>query len=317
MDQMGFSELEYGQKRRQTRREQFLAELEVLVPWADLEALIEPYYPRRGKGRPPYPLARMLRVHVLQLVYNYSDPAMEDALYEIEPLRRFARLSLRGAIPDETTLLNFRHLLERHGLGKRVFERIGAGLEAKGLLLRQGTIVDASLIQAPTSTKNKREERDDEMHSTKKGNQWYFGMKLHIGVDAASGLVHSAVGGAANEHDITRMADVLHGAETDVHGDAGYQGSAKREDHEGRKVTWHIAVRPGKRKQMAKDSDEDKAEHHKASIRAKVEHPFRWIKGIFGYAKVRYRGIAKNMNRLYLLLAFANLLRARSLKGAG
>lgn len=317
MDQMGFSDIEYAGKRRQTRREKFLSGLEVLIPWAELETLIEPHYPRRGNGRPPYPLSRMLRVHVLQLVYNYSDPAMEDALYEIEPLRRFAGFSLRGALPDETTLLHFRHLLERHGLGERLFERINVTLEAKGLLLRKGTIVDASIIAAPTSTKNKGGARDPEMHQTRKGNQWYFGMKLHIGADAKSGLVHSAVGGAANEHDITRAGDVLHGAETDVHGDAGYQGSEKREEHEGREVTWHIAARPGKRKQMARDSDEEKAEQLKASIRAKVEHPFRWLKGVFGYARLRYRGIAKNMNRFYLLLGLANLLRARNLPRAG
>jgi IS5 family transposase len=259
----------------------------------------------------------MLRIHILQVIYNYSDPGMEDALYEIESLRRFAGLRLSERMPDETTILNFRHLLEAHGLGRLFFDEINGHLEDEGYLLRQGTIVDATLISAPTSTKNKEKQRDPEMHQTKKGNQWYFGIKLHIGVDADSGLVHSAVGTSANEHDITKAADLLHGDEKRVHGDAGYVGIYKREEHEDREVEWHIAVRPGKRKTMAEGSDELKVEQSKASVRAKVEHPFRWVKGIFGYDKVRYRGLDKNMNRLYLLLGFTNLLRSRSLGYTG
>jgi len=232
-------------------------------------------------------------------------------------LRRFAGLRLSERIPDETTILNFRHLLEAHGLGASLFKGINAHLAEQGYLLRQGTIVDATLISAPSSTKNHERKRDPEMHQTKKGNQWHFGMKLHIGVDADTGLVHSAVGTSANEHDITKADDLLHGGENRVHGDAGYAGIHKRKEHQERNVEWHIAVRPGKRRVMAEDSDELRSEQTKASVRAKVEHPFRWVKGIFGYHKVRYRGLDKNMNRFYLLLGFTNLLRSRSLGYTG
>jgi IS5 family transposase len=314
MDQMSFAEAEYANKRRKTRREQFLEQVDKLVPWKKLESKLRRHYFKGKTGRPPYPLTVMLRIHILQVIYNYSDPGMEDALYEIESLRRFAGLRLSKRIPDETTIMNFRHLLEAHGLGRLFMDEINGHLEDEGYLLRQGTIVDATLISAPTSTKNKEKQRDPEMHQTKKGNQWYFGMKLHIGVDADSGLVHSAVGTSANEHDITKAVELLHSDEKRVHGDAGYAGIHKREEHEEREVEWHIAVRPGKRKTMAEGSDELKVEQTKASVRAKVEHPFRWVKGIFGYDKVRYRGLDKNMNRLCLLLGFTNLLRSRSLR---
>jgi transposase, IS5 family len=317
MDQLSFAEAEYEHKRRKTRREEFLEEMEGLLPWQKLEAKIKRHYYRNKTGRPPYPLGVMLRIHCLQLFYNLSDPMMEDSLYEIESMRRFAGLRLSDRIPDETTILHFRHLLESHGLGERLLLEINKHLASKGCSLREGTIVDATLISAPSSTKNKENQRDPEMHQTKKGNQWYFGMKLHIGVDADTGLVHSAVGTSANAHDITKAADLLHGEEKRVHGDAGYMGIHKREEHEGREVEWHIAVRPGKRKVMAEGSKELKVEQAKASVRAKVEHPFRWVKGIFGYGKVRYRGLDKNMNRLYLLLGFANLLRSRSLGYTG
>ena len=259
----------------------------------------------------------MLRIHCLQLFYNLSDPLMEDSLYEIESMRRFAKLRLRDRIPDETTILNFRHLLERHGLGRALLDEINAHLASKGCKLSEGTIVDATLISAPSSTKNREGKRDGEMHQTKKGNQWYFGMKLHIGADAQSGLVHSAVGTAANVHDVTVASRLLHGREKRVHGDAGYMGIHKREEHRGRDVEWHIAVRPGRRRAMEASSEELAAEKAKASVRAKVEHPFYWVKAIFGYRKVRYRGIQKNMNRLYLLLGFANLMRSRKLLLAG
>jgi len=226
-------------------------------------------------------------------------------------------LRLSDRIPDETTILNFRHLLEARGLGASLFAGMNAHLEDQGYLLRQGTIVDATLIEAPPSTKNRQGKRDPEMHQTKKGNQWHFGMKLHIGADADTGLVHSAVGTSANEHDITHADKLLHGHEQRVHGDAGYAGIHKREEHRDREVEWHIAVRPGKRRQMEKDSNEWKAEQVKASVRAKVEHPFRWVKGIFGYSKARDRGLDKNMNRLYLLLGFTNLLASRRLGYTG
>lgn len=317
MDQVSFAEAEYANKRRKTRRELFLEEIDKLIPWRRLESRIKRHYFKNKTGRPPYPLHVMLRVHCLQVIYNYSDPAMEDALYEIESLRRFSGLRLSERIPDETTILNFRHLLEAHGLGQTLFDEINTHLSEKGYLLRQGTIVDATLIEAPTSTKNKEKQRDPEMQQTKKGNQWYFGMKLHIGVDADSGLVHSAVATSANEHDITQADKLLHGKEQRVHGDAGYLGIYKREEHKGREVEWHIAVRPGKRKTMADGSDEQLTEKTKASVRARVEHPFRWVKGIFGYSKVRYRGLGKNMNRLCLLLGLTNLLRSRSLGYTG
>ena len=317
MDQLSFAEAEYENKRRKTRREKFLEEMEALIPWQKLESKIKRYYYRNKTGRPAYPLSVMLRIHCLQLFYNLSDPMMEDSLYEIESMRRFAKLRLSDRIPDETTILNFRHLLESHHLGEKLLQEINRHLASKGCRIQEGTIVDATLISAPSSTKNKSKARDPEMHQARKGNQWYFGMKLHIGVDADSGIVHSATGTAANEHDITQADKLLHGREQRVHGDAGYLGIDKREEHKEREVEWHIAVRPGKRKTMADGSDEKKAEQAKASVRARVEHPFRWVKGIFGYSKVRYRGLDKNMNRLYLLLGFTNLLTCRRIGYAG
>ncbi|MDQ7058823.1 MAG: IS5 family transposase, partial [Ghiorsea sp.] len=249
--------------------------------------------------------------------YNLSDPMMEDSLYEIESMRRFAGLKLNKAIPDETTILNFRHFLEKHGLGQVVFNEINAYLQAQGLTFSEGTIVDASIISAPTSTKNKARKRDPAMHQTKKGNQWHFGMKLHIGVDQDTGLVHSAVTTAANAHDITQTDAVLHGEEEVVFADAGYVGVAKREEHQERNVEWKIAKRPSKRKAMFKCTQELATEQDKSSIRAKVEHPFYWVKCFFGYSKVRYRGLDKNTNRLLMLLGFTNLLRSQKLATTG
>ena len=229
MKQLSFSDAEYGGKRKQTRREVFLAERDRAVPWARLEALIEPHYPKVGFGRQPYRLATMLRIHCLQQWYGLSDPAMEEELYEIASMRRFAGLSLaRGSVPDETTILNFRHLLERYGLARELFETVKAHLQDAGLLLRQGTIVDATIIAAPSSTKNSTGERDPEMHQTKKGNQGYFGMKAHVGTDAESGLVHSVIGTPANAADVTQAHDLLHGEETVAFGDAGYTGVEER-----------------------------------------------------------------------------------------
>jgi len=308
MDQIGFAELEYNQKRRKTRREKFLEKMEKLIPWDKLENQIEPFYPKVGNGRRPYPLSTMLRIHCMQLFYNLSDPAMEDALYEIESMRRFARLKLTGPIPDETTILNFRHLLEQHSLGKSLFDNVNEFLTDQGLILKEGSIVDASIISAPKSTKNQSKERDPEMHQTKKGNEWHFGMKLHIGVDDTFGLVHSFSTTSANVHDITQTDKLLHGEEKAIWGDAGYIGVEKRDEHAEREVEWHIAQRPGKRKTMPKKSAAEKYEKLKAQIRAKVEHPFLMVKRRFGYDKARYRGLAKNENRLSVLLAFSNLL---------
>ena len=306
MDQITFSEAEYQTKKRKTRREIFLERMDKLIPWKQLEKKVALYYPKGQTGRPPYPLPTMLRVHCMQLFYNLSDPAMEDALYEIESMRQFAGLKL-DRLPDETTILKFRHFLEQHGLGKVLFKEVNKHLEKNGLMLREGSIVDASIISAPSSTKNESGQRDPEMRQTRKGNQWYFGMKMHIGVDDTLGLIHSIDTTAANVHDIVSAGNLLHGDELRVFGDAGYLGIQKRDEHKDRQnVSWFIAKRPGSRKKL--DDRKLKAEKLKASARAKVEHPFRYIKQVFGYSKVRYRGLAKNSNRLHLLAAFSNLL---------
>jgi IS5 family transposase len=250
----------------------------------------------------------MLRIHCVQLFYNLSDPAMEDMLYEIEAVRRFVGVRLSGPIPDETTILNFRHLLEEHALGKKLFKEINAHLDDQGLILKEGTIVDASIIAAPTSTKNKARERDPEMHQTKKGNEWHFGMKMHIGTDDELGLVHSVTGTSANVHDITEAERLLHGEEERVRGDSGYRGIDKRPEHRDRDTNWQISMTPSKRRLLNPRSVEARQEKSKASIRAKVEHPFRYVKQMFGYSKVRYRGLQKNMERIHLLLGFSNLL---------
>ena len=311
MDQLSFSEAEYHHKKRKTRREKFLDQMDALIPWKRLEKKIAKHYPQPGNGRRPYPLNTMLRVHCMQLFYNLSDPAMEDALYEIESMRRFAGLSLSNALPDETTILKFRHLLEKHELGKMILKEVNSHLEKEGLLLREGTIVDATIISAPTSTKNQSGQRDPEMHQTKKGNEWHFGMKMHIGVDETFGVIHSVETTPANTHDITQTEHLLHGQEDTCWGDAGYLGVEKREEMADRNIEWNIAARPGKGKEMTEI--ELVLEHIKASMRAKVEHPFRRIKQQFGYAKVRYRGLAKNNNRLHVLAAFSNLLTCKNM----
>lgn len=310
MTQLTFSEAEYNIKKRKTRREKFLERMDGLIPWDKLEQQLAKKYSKGKVGRKPYPLRVMLRVHVMQLLYNLSDPAMEDALYEIESMRRFAGLRMSDNLPDETTILNFRHFLERHKFGQRLFDTIQEHLASHGLKLQEGSIVDASIISAPTSTKNKSGQRDPEMRQVKKGNEWHFGMKMHIGVDESLGLIHSITTTPASVHDITQAEHLLHGEEVRVWGDAGYVGVEKRKEHEDRHVQWLIAMRPGKRAQLAKKSAQSGAEKAKASIRAKVEHAFSMIKQRFGYSKVRYRGLAKNTNRLYVLAGFANLLRA-------
>ena len=308
MHQASFAEREHDVKKRRTRREKFLSKMDGLMPWAELEARVEPFHPKPGRGRRPYPLAVMLRVHCVQLFYNLSDPGMEDLLYESEAVRRFCGLRLLEALPDETTILNFRHLLERHELGAGLFEEINAHLAARGHRLSRGTIVDASIIDAPSSTKNREGKRDGEMHQTRKGNQWYFGMKAHIGVDAESGLAHSLVATPANGSDVTHAHRVLHGDEDEVWGDSGYQGVGKRPENKERGVQWATAMKPGRRRLLDKSGPEEAAEKRKASVRAKVEHPFLYVKRHFGYRKVRYRGLAKNTQRIALLLGFTNLL---------
>ena len=314
MTQLSFSDAEHAGKRKQTRREVFLAEMEQVVPWKALLALIEPHYPKAGRGRHPYALETMLRIHLLQQWYALSDPAMEEALYEIASMRQFARLSLLETIPDETTILNFRRLLERHGLAAKLLEAVNRHLRGKGLLLRQGTIVDATIIDAPSSTKNRNGTRDPEMHQTKKGNQWFFGMKAHIGVDRDSGLVHTVVATAANVADVTQTDKLLHGKEKAVFADAGYTGADKREELKDKQVEWNIAERRSRIKALPEGELRDVSElleHLIAKVRSKVEHPFRVVKRQFGYTKVRYRGLAKNAGQLNLLFALSNLWMAR------
>jgi IS5 family transposase len=290
--------------------------MDQVMPWTGLVALIEPHYPKGEGGRPAYPLMAMLRVHLMQNWFGYSDPAMEEALYETTILRQFAGLSLER-IPDETTILNFRRLLEKHELAAGILAVINGYLGDRGLSLRQGTIVDATLIHAPSSTKTQDGKRDPEMHQTKKGNQYYFGMKAHIGADAESGLVHSVVGTAANVADVTQVDKLLHGEENMVGADAGYTGVEKRPEHEGREVIWQIAARRSTYKKLSKRSALYKAkrkiEKSKAQVRAKVEHPFRVIKRQFGYVKTRFRGLAKNTAQLVTLFALSNLWMARRL----
>ena len=310
MSQISFADAEQAGKRKKTRREVFLAEMELVVPWKALLKVIEPHYPVAGRGRRPYPLQAMLRVHLMQNWFALSDPAMEEALYEIASLRTFAGLGLE-AIPDETTILNFRHLLEASDLAEDIFKQVNAHLARKGLLLKRGSIVDATIIAAPSSTKNSTGERDPEMHQTKKGNQWHFGMKAHIAVDAESGLVHTVTATAANEADVEQVTDLLHGKEEQVWADSGYRGAQVRVK---RDVQWHIAGRPSDMAKLPEGRAKARArknEYEKASVRAKVEHPFRVIKRQFGLVKVRFKGLAKNTAHVITLFALSNLWMAR------
>ena len=311
--QLTFADSAFNQKRRRTRKEIFLSRMDKLIPWKRLESIIEPHYPKAGNGRRPYPLTTMLRIHCMQQWYSLSDPAMEDALYEIASMRLFAGLSLDKPIPDHTTIMNFRHLLERKKLARKIFREVNQWLTDAGVLLKEGTLVDATIIEAPTSTKNKSGERDPEMHQTKKGNQWHFGMKAHIGVDARTGITHSFTTTAANEHDLNQASELLHGDEQFIFADAGYRGAEKRDELRDVTADWHIAERPGKVQALKKHPRKNKVpiqtEYLKASVRAKVEHPFRIIKCQFGFVKARYRGLMKNDSKLAMLFTLANLVR--------
>ena len=297
---------------RRTRKQILLDEMEQVMPWTELLVLIAPHAPVAKTGRPPFELAMMLRIHCLQQWFGLSDLGAEDALFETRFLRDFVGLSGTERIPDRVSILRFRHLLEQHDLSPKILQVINAKLAAQGLLLKTGTVVDATLIAAPSSTKNKTGERDPEMHQTKKGNQWHFGMKAHIGVDADSGLVHTVIGTAANVNDVTQGHALLHGEEEVVFADAGYQGAPKRDEATG--VDWHIAMRPGKRKAQKHTpwgALLEQAEKLKAGVRAKVEHPFRVIKRQFGHTKARYRGLAKNTAQLMTLFALSNIWMVR------
>jgi transposase, IS5 family len=279
--QGSFSQAEYAGKKKQTRRDKFLAEMEHVVPWARLVERLRPLYPSGERGRPPVGLERMLRIYFLQQWYGLADEALEDALYDSQALRGFAGIDLTvAAVPDATTVLNFRHWLERHELSRVLFDEVGVMLEERGLLMRRGTIVDATIVAAPPSTKNKQKSRDPEMHQTKKGNQWYFGMKAHIGVDVASGVVHTVKGTAANEADVNQTASLLHGQEEDVFADAGYTGADKRPELEDRDVCWNIAIKRSIIKALPKGLRDlaEPVERALSQVRAWVEHPFHIVK---------------------------------------
>ena len=300
---------------KKTRKRELLEQMEKVVPWAALVECIAPFYPEGKTGRPPFSLQTMLRIHFMQQWFTLSDPAMEEAFFDTPVYREFAGLDEFSRMPDESTILRFRHRLEKYKLAEQILIIVNEQLSERGLLLKVGTAIDATLIPAPCSTKNKDKARDPEMHSSKKGNQWYFGMKAHIGVDAESGLVHTVRGTSGHVSDIAEGNSLLHGQETPAFGDAGYQGIEKREDAK-TGVTWHIAMGPGKRKALNKDNEADalidQAEKLKAGIRAKVEHPFRVIKRQFGFVKVRYRGLKKNTAQIITLFALSNLWMVRS-----
>lgn len=322
--QMSFASYEYAQKKRVTRREKFLGEMDQVVPWARLQGLIEPKYPQGGRvGRQPIGVPRMLRMYFLQQWFGLADEALEDAIYDSQAMREFVGIDLsRESVPDATTLLKFRRLLEEHKLTAALFEAINAHLSERGLLLREGTMVDATIIAAPPSTKNEDKSRDPEMHQTKKGNEWHFGMKAHIGADADSGLVHSLHATAANESDVAHAHEVLHGQEAFASLDAGYTGVAKREEIVQAQldgsiradIQWHVAERRSVINKMAEGPLKvlKKAlERVKAQIRSKVEHPFHVVKNLFHHKKVRYKGLAKNKAQLYSLFGLANLVIAK------
>ena len=313
MDQLSFASLDFAAKKKRTKRDVFLAEMAAVVPWGALEAVIEPHYPKIGPkgGRRPFPLATMLRVYCLQQWYNLSDPGAEEALYDIQSMRTFCGLELgRDEIPDETTILNFRHLLERHALTKAIFAAVAEHLEAKGEMLRGGTIVDATLIAASPSTKNKQQKRDPAMSSSKKGNQWYFGMKAHVGVDAESGLVHTAGVTTGKVHDAKVMHRLIRADDRAVYGDKGYASDEKKRAAEDAGVLWAVKEKAKPGRELTK---RQRARNRRfGKVRAKVEHVFRVVKCQFGYRKVRYRGIEKNGAQLFALFALANIFLARS-----
>jgi len=314
MRQKTLAENGFERFRKTTRRERFLAEMEQVIPWRKLCKVIKPYYSvPKGAGRPPVGLERMLRIHFLQHWFNLSDPAVEEALYDSRAMRQFVGIDLgHEPVPDETTVCKFRHLLESRNLGDRLFGLINEYLAENGLNVRTGTIVDATIIDAPSSTKNKDGKRDPEMHQTRKGNQWYFGMKGHIGVDSQSKLIHSVAATAAtaaNVHDSRLLGDLLHGAETRVWGDSAYagQGDVIREHAPRAKDFTH---KKGARNRPLSDDDRRK-NTTKSQVRAKAEHPFLVLKRIFGFNKVRYRGLDKNANRLFMACGLVNLYMAR------
>jgi IS5 family transposase len=310
MKQQSFATTGFERYGKQTRREVFLAEMDQVVPWSVLCALVEPFYPKAGNGRPPVGVERMLRIHFLQHWFNLSDPAAEEALYDSLAMRGFVGIDLgREPVPDETTICKFRHLLERHDLGRVLFEEVHRHLEARGVKVSTGTIVDATIINAPSSTKNRDQARDPDMRQTKKGNQWYFGMKAHVGIDSKTKVIHAVVATPANVADSEVLPDLLHGQETRVWGDQAYRGQTamiknwapRAKDFTNRRYR-HCGVI---------DEVERRKNRAKSKVRAKVEHSIGVIKRVFGFVKVRYRGLEKNGNRLFVVCALANLFMVR------
>jgi len=310
------TDMEYANRKRVTKRESFLKMMNEIIPWSEWVELIRPFYPKGEQGRPPLGIELMLRMYLLQIWYNLSDEMTEDSIYDSYAMRCFMGLNFfEQQAPDATTLLKFRHLLEEHHLGEKIFDAINGLLETHGCMMRGGTILDATILNAPSSTKNESGKRDPQMHSTQKGGQWYFGMKAHIGVDAGSGYTHTVEVTAANEHDITKASDLIREDDEVVYGDSGYQGIEKREeiksDDNKKKIDYKINERRGKvngkPEGVAREVERER-ERRKSSVRSKVEHPFHIVKVLFGYSKVVYRGLAKNLNRLHMMFGCANLL---------
>lgn len=314
--QISFSQLEYAGKKRQTKREIFLSSMEEAIPWGEWLSIIKPYYPTAGNGRPPIELEIMLRMYLIQCWYNLSDEGTEEAIYDIQPLRNFVGVDLTtSTVPDATTLLRFRHLLEEHRLTEKFFDAITNAMKHNGYILKEGTIADATIFQASSSTKNKDKERDPEMKSTKKGNNYFFGMKAHIGVDADTGLVHSLETTSANVHDITVAHKLLHGDEDFIYGDSAFVGIEKRKEFADKQhLIFQIVQRPSKFKKLPQTQATQELLHHekeKSKIRALVEHPFHVVKIKFGYKKTVYKGLHKNTTRLFALFTCANLVKLR------
>ena len=314
MKQQTFSDYEYSNRKRKTKREEFLEIMDEIIPWDEWISVIVPYYPSGKRGRPPIGIEIKLRMYLLQVWFNLSDEGTEDAIYDSYAMRKFVGINfLEEDVPDATTLLKFRRLLEKHGLNKIFFEAINRVMVETGHMLKGGSVVDATIINAPSSTKNAQKQRDPDMHQTKKGSEWRFGMKCHIGVDAFSGLVHTIEVTPANVHDIAVASKLIREDDDVVYGDSGYLGLEKREeivsDEHLSVIEYRINRRPSSLQKVSENSiDWDRViEHLKSSVRCKVEHPFRIIKCLFGYRKVAYKGLAKNENRLYMLFASANL----------
>ena len=316
MYQQTFGDIEYSNRRRITRREKFLAIMDAIIPWAEWIAMIQPYYYANTRGRKPKDIEVMLRMYLMQDWFNLSDEDIEEAIYDSYAMRRFLGINFsEEQVPDATTLLNFRHLLEQHRLGKKIFDDVKSRLDSQGLMMHGGTIVDATIIEAPSSTKNREGKRDPEMHQTKKGGKWHFGMKIHAGVDAGSGYVHTVTGTAANVHDIEETHKLMREDDQVGYGDSGYIGVEKREefrsDEHLREIDFRTNVRPSSIQLTPAYEGvnwDKEIEKSKSSVRCKVEHIFLIVKKQFGYAKVVYRGLEKNLNRFHVLFACANLL---------